>query len=109
MIDYCCPIDRKLMFRAEEPVETRVQIFCKRCKEGGRNPTIVPIIKAEAVFQRTCRCTTCDRPQTIDCPAGESMVCIPCGTSTMVVEEEIRAPVPEAGRHVHPVAARRSG
>lgn len=97
------------MFRADAPVDQRIEIFCKRCKENERYPTIVPIIKDAAVFQRTCRCTTCDRIQTIDCPAGENMVCIPCGTSTMVVEEEIRAPAPEAERHVHSRAARRSG
>lgn len=89
MIDYRCPRCRKKFFEAEGPLDVRVVTVCKRC-DGAR---VTPIADAGPVFQRTCRCEDCGRTQIIDCPVDESMVCMVCGTRTLVVVDEVRPPL----------------
>jgi|GEM_PF-6707788 len=99
MLLYRCPIDRKELFRAEGPVGVRISIPCKQCKADGRSPYVTPVVDDGPVFQRTCRCTSCKRTQVIDCPVDDSMVCMVCGTRTLVVVEEVRPrPEHEKGR-----------
>lgn len=87
-IEYRCPVDNKLLFKAAGPIGVAVEITCKGCRQ-----IVTPVAKAGPVFQRTYRCKKCERVQHVDCPADEQSYCIVCGTKTLVIIDEIRPPV----------------
>ncbi len=93
MIEYRCPVDDKLFFKAGGPVGVEIEIFCPNCKRDGRPRLVQPVAKAGPVFLRTCQCSKCHRTQTISTPVDEPGYCIVCGTRTLVIIEEIRPPV----------------
>lgn len=88
MIEYRCPTDNALFFKAEGPIGVKIEAKCRRCRE-----IVNPIAKAGPVFLRTCQCSKCHRTQTISTPVDEPGYCIVCGTRTLVIIEEIRPPV----------------
>lgn len=106
MIEYRCPIDGKLAFKAEAPVGVRIETFCQRCKSNGRSPSIVAVPKAGAVFLRTCKCTRCNRTQTITTPVDEPGYCIVCGTQSLTIIEEIGLPAEAPSKVLEPVRVR---
>ena len=88
MIEYRCPNDNALFFKADGPVGVKIEAKCRKCKA-----LVQPIALAGPVFLRTCRCETCKRTQTITTPVDEPGFCIVCGTRTLTIIEEIRPPI----------------
>ena len=98
MIEYRCPNDGKLFFKADGPIGVRVETKCRSCHE-----TVIPIAKSGAVFLRTCQCSECKRTMTVTTPVDEPGHCMVCGTNTLVIIDEVRppaeAPVETAVKH----------
>jgi acetone carboxylase gamma subunit len=87
-IAYRCPISDHLLFMKDGDV---IRIKCK-CGQ-----IVTPIAKSESVFQRTYRCTECERVQQTECPAETETYCIVCGTKTLETIDEVR-PVREKAK-----------
>lgn len=85
MIEYRCPNDGNLFFKADAPVGVGIETRCRKCKE-----TVAPVAHSGAVFLRTCRCTTCKRTMTVTTPVDEPGHCMVCGTETLAIIEEVR-------------------
>ncbi len=106
MIEYRCPVDGKLAFKADAPVGVRIVTFCQRCKDNRRDPSIVAVPRAGPVFLRTCKCEKCNRTQTITTPVDEPGFCIVCGTRTLRIIEEIGMPTEAPRRAREPIRVR---
>jgi hypothetical protein len=87
-VEYRCPTDGNLFFKAEGPIGVKVEVKCRKCREY-----VVPVAKTGPVFLRTCVCSGCKRTQTVTTPVDEPGFCMVCGTPTLVITEEIRPPV----------------
>ena len=85
MIAYRCPLSDHLLFMASAPVGAVVQIKCKGCGQ-----IVTPIAKSGPVFQRTYKCTECERVQQTECPVDQETYCIVCGTKTLETIDEVR-------------------
>ena len=90
-IEYRCPLSNHLLFMASTPVGAVIEIKC-RCGQ-----IVTPIAKSGPVFQRTYRCSECERIQQTECPVDEETYCIVCGTKTLETIDEVR-PVREMAR-----------
>ncbi len=107
MIEYRCPEDSRLLFKAEGVIDVRIEAHCPKCKKNGREPLVVPVPYMVSVILRTCECRLCGRRQTITTPVGEPGYCVPCGARSMKVVEEISSALTEQeGRIPEPVRVR---
>ncbi len=91
MIEYRCPNDRSLFFKAEGPVGTVVEVKCGSCKQLVR-PTPV----SGRVLHRTYECSECGRRQHCERPINDRTYCIICGTASLVIIDEVPARAPVA-------------
>ena len=94
-VEYVCPYDGKLFFKAEEEIGTAIETHCQTCKSRKRNPLVRPVARrsgAAVVFQRTSKCEECKRTLVTDCPVDEQRWCLACGHKTLWVVEEISGP-----------------
>lgn len=92
MIEYRCATDGYKFFEAEAPVGVLIRSKCKRCRQ-----TVTPVAVSGPVFQRTYRCSECNRVQQTECPVDQETYCIVCGTRTLETIDEVR-PVREKAK-----------
>ena len=85
MIEYRCAQDGYKFFEAGAPVGVLIRSKCKRCGQ-----IVTPVAESGPVFQRTYRCSECDRVQQTECPVDHETYCIVCGTKTLETIDEVR-------------------
>ena len=85
MIEYKCATDGYKFFEADAPVGVLIRSRCKRCRQ-----IVTPVAASGPVFQRTYRCSECDRVQQTECPVDTETYCIVCGTKTLETIDEVR-------------------
>ena len=98
MIEYRCPTDGALFFKAEAPLATTVQVKCGRCRE-----LVQPVAREGSVLHRTYECSECGRTQHCEKPKNARSYCIVCGTPSLVITNEVpaREPLIPVGVEIH--------
>lgn len=91
MIEYRCPTDGRLLFKAAGPLPVVVEAKCGKCKR-----LVQPVGRAGTVMQRTYRCETCHRTQHVERPKNERTYCIVCGTPSLVIIAQLPALEPNS-------------
>lgn len=91
MIRYECPTQGcgKLLLKAGGVITVRVETRCRGCGKS-----VEPRPASGGVVIRAYRCSRCSREQTCVDPVDDRVVCIPCGTPTLVIVGETRPESP---------------